>query len=153
MSIPFIYPDGVLVDGKQFYDGAFSDPLPVDIPQLRKAHTITILTSRKDPGRAEDVFDRILAKKLNPAMRKAAEKKVSLTLKRLRDVEKLESESNIVIRPHKQFSRLVNTRSHVMKIIQQGHDDTVNHAGLQTMLRKLRVERPDLFHNNLQKKF
>ncbi|MFH1376537.1 MAG: patatin-like phospholipase family protein [Candidatus Woesearchaeota archaeon] len=152
LAVPFFYGKKVRVGKKEYYDGGVSDPLPLNIPELKNTRKIIILTH---PKKERALFmiacsllgtiKRICIPLFGESLCKKIKESDKLHLKQEKQIERLEKQQNVIIRPKKELLRLNNSSKNIRQSIDEGYNDTVNNNKLIELIKELNKNRPELF--------
>lgn len=135
MAVPLLYNKHIEIGGEKYFDGSFSDPVPIGIPEIKDSRKIVILASRLEDHdelnlRIEKILASLFRFKLNKTIRKNLERRYMIYKKTLKDLAELEKKGDVVIKPSKRMSRFDNRPKIIFENIKRGYDDAVSSEAL-----------------------
>jgi len=142
MALPFAYGKNIELNGRLYFDGGYSDPLPIDYDGIKDTKKIIILNKNSDyplePGKDEN----FLASLTKPFLRKGVYERVRTHRhsykRRMEEVRELERNGDIVIRPKRKFSRMDSSRANLERCIAEGRQDVLSDTRIGELMRELR---------------
>ena len=143
MAVPFLYNKHIEINGQKYYDGSFSDPIPINIPEIKNSRKIVILTSNpKDHDalnlKMEKFLAFLLGWKLSKGIRKSLENRHRLHKEMLDKLNVLEKEGDIIIRPLNTMSRFDNRKKTILENINKGYQDTLSNKKITALIQDLK---------------
>lgn len=145
MAAPFIYNKSIRINGSEYFDGSFGDPLPIDLPGIKDSRKIIILTKpRNNDMSTINISDNLMLMLFKLKFKSAAYESLKLNSilyqKRLNEIKKLEAKGDIVIYPSKKISRFDNKAESIKNSIEQGYKDAVSNQNLIRLMKKLKTK-------------
>jgi len=143
MAAPFLYNKQVEINGAKYFDGSFSDPLPINIPEIKDSRKIVLLTSSPNDHAAlnlcmEKFLACIFRWKLNKNIRKSMESRYRIYQQTLSKLGRLEKKGDIIIRPSHRMSRFDNSPKTIFKNIRKGYNDAVFNKKIIELINDLK---------------
>lgn len=143
MAIPFAYNKVIRIADKTYFDGAFSDPLPIDLPGIKESRKIIILTTSKENGgnldlTIEKFFSFLLKRKISPSIANFIENRYEIYKKKVKQISCLEECGDIIIKPSKEMSRFNNNPKAINENIRQGYKDVTSNKKIKQLIQSLK---------------
>ncbi|MBN1645840.1 patatin-like phospholipase family protein [Candidatus Woesearchaeota archaeon] len=142
MAVPFAYGKTVNIDGIKYFDGSYSDPLPINHPYVKNTQRIIILTDPLNYDfnyfRYEDMLDYAFKKKIPQGVYKSVLNKLKVFKQRFDEVVDLIGGDDIIIFPRKELPLLENSKRQLNKSIKQGYEDAKRHGLLKLFIQDLK---------------
>ncbi|MFH1409146.1 MAG: patatin-like phospholipase family protein [Nanoarchaeota archaeon] len=138
-AIPVVYNKVVQIGKKSYFDGAYADPLPLDISGVKESRKIIVLNSANDEEHfgMEHHFAH-LKMDLPKGIVKLLSAWPKIYWKRVKQAEKLEEEGHILLRPKTSISRIDNVRKHVAAHVRWGYQDVKACTPLRKLIKELK---------------
>lgn len=141
MAVPYVYDRSVKINGQEYFDGSFSDPLPLGIQEIKDSRKIIILTKPRN-GSKNLMSDALMYKffklKFKPSAYNSLKLKSFVYQKRLDEVKELEANGDVVISPSNKISRFDNKAESIKKNIEQGYQDATSNKKLIDLIKSLK---------------
>ncbi|RJQ15882.1 hypothetical protein C4573_07055 [Candidatus Woesearchaeota archaeon] len=147
ISIPF-FSAPVRINKNRYYDGVYSCPLPLELPEIKASKKIIILTEtqEQDKGRRlEKWISYIFSVRFSKAMRLLIRNYSELRMQFHKDLEKHIKKKDIIIRPKKELPNYSFNSETIKAIYEQGYKDTLDSKPLQKLLKQLKKTHPEYF--------
>lgn len=143
MAIPVAYGKTPIIGGETYFDSAYGNCIPFDIPTLEDSLKIIILTRNSPP--------KLDINELNPEkvpiphfglfhgkLREQMKKSELKFLHKLKIIEQLKSQGHIVIQPQIMLPRFDNSKRNLERCIEEGRKDVINNYGIQELIKRLK---------------
>ena len=140
MAVPFLYGRTVRLDDGEYFDGAVSDPFPIDYGEIANSRKIIAMTQPEDyhTPYLEQKIAKVLKRRLPPGVYEGLQARPDVVRKRQREIKERERNGEAhVIRPSFKLSSLKATRRNIEAITRAGINDTLGHEGLLSFLKEL----------------
>jgi predicted patatin/cPLA2 family phospholipase len=147
-ALPYAYGKCVALNGKLYYDGGMSDPLPLDLPELVNLNKILIVTSKLGEDKMFDIclgLKAILQRELQAETLQFAQSLTDVHERRQAQIKELENQGVIVIRPSAYIQAFDNRQESLEKSVEMGYRDACENKQLQDMMMRLRIEHKEYF--------
>lgn len=142
MLMPILGGSEVEIDGNNYVDGGIVDPIPIDAPGIEQSRKIIILTKTKEDALRESAVFKIVIRtmkwKLEPELYKAILNREKIYQKRIKQIEKLEKNGDIVLRPAQRMYGFDRKFSEVKKNANLGYNDSISNTKLVELVRELK---------------
>lgn len=142
MAVPLAYNKTVKIGPKNYLDGALSDPLPITIPQVRNSRKIIILTNPRNNAPNLSLYNSLILGLFKLKFSSTAHKKLKLKAiayqNMLREMNKLESNGDIIISPSYSIPIHCNKAKEINHHVKQGYNDTISNPKLVNLIKALK---------------
>lgn len=149
MAMQIGYGKTVRINNIDYFDAGSLNPLPIDIPQIKKSKKIIILTKKKgkDKGHwSDDFFIWLFKRHFTPEAYKVLKNHGKIYKKKVEQISQLESRGDIVIRPQKHFSRYSNNKETLKKLMDIGYKDASNNMKIIELIDQLKKTKRASFY-------
>lgn len=143
-AAPFVYGKLIKIKNERYFDGSFSDALPIEHPSVKNSRKIIILT-RPDYDSQKINIEKFLSGMLKWKLEKGvfkALKEYSLVYnEHIERINKLEKNGDIIIRPSKKISRFNNSNKAILASIRHGYNDVVSNRKILQLIKDMKTSR------------
>jgi len=141
MAMQIGYGKTVMLNNIDYFDAGSLNPLPIDIPQIKKSKKIIILTKKKGKNKghwSDDFFIRLFKKHFSAKAYEVLRNHGKVYKEKVEQVSELESHGDIVIRPQKYFSRYSNNKETLKKLMEIGYKDASRSKKITELVNQLK---------------